>query len=109
MPKEPPLIPKLASGGIAYKPTLAMIGEGADKEAVLPLNSGVYSELAKGINNASSDENTSFLRSIDSRFARLLQWAENIDFNVQVLMSDREIYNAAERGRKGSGAVIVRV
>lgn len=102
-------IPKLASGGIAYKPTLAMIGEGADREAVLPLNSGVYSELAKGINNASSDENTSFLRSIDSRFARLLQWAENIDFNVQVLMSDREIYNAAERGRKGSGAVIVRV
>lgn len=102
-------IPKLASGGIAYKPTLAMIGEGADREAVLPLNSGVYSELAKGINNASSDENTSFLRSIDSRFARLLQWAENIDFNVQVLMSDREIYNAAERGRKSSGAVIVRV
>ena len=109
MPKEPPLIPKLASGGLAYGPTLAMIGEGADREAVLPLNSGVYAELAKGINGASNGDNTPFLRSIDSRLARLLEWAEQLDLNIRLFVGDREIYNAAERGRKGSGAVIVRV
>lgn len=36
MPAEPPLIPKLARGGIVDSPTFAMIGE-AGKEAVLPL------------------------------------------------------------------------
>lgn len=101
-------IPKLASGGLAYGPTLAMIGEGADREAVLPLNSGVYAELAKGINGASSGESLPFLRSIDGRLARLLEWAEQLDLNIRLYIGDREIYNAAERGRKGSGAVIVR-
>ena len=33
-----PTIPQLASGGIATKPTLAMIGEGRESEAVLPLS-----------------------------------------------------------------------
>lgn len=33
-----PKIPELASGGIATKPTLAMIGEGNESEAVLPLS-----------------------------------------------------------------------
>lgn len=31
-------IPQMASGGIATKPTLAMIGEGSESEAVLPLS-----------------------------------------------------------------------
>lgn len=33
-----PTIPQLAAGGIATKPTLAMIGEGNESEAVLPLS-----------------------------------------------------------------------
>ena len=33
-----PTIPALADGGIATKPTLAMIGEGKEQEAVLPLS-----------------------------------------------------------------------
>ena len=33
-----PSIPALAEGGIATAPTLAMIGEGAESEAVLPLS-----------------------------------------------------------------------
>ena len=37
MPKEPPRIPKLATGGIVTGETLARIGEGGKKEAVLPL------------------------------------------------------------------------
>jgi hypothetical protein len=31
-------IPQLAEGGIATSPTLAMIGEGRESEAVLPLS-----------------------------------------------------------------------
>lgn len=37
MPDKPPLIPKLATGGIVMNETLARIGEGGKKEAVLPL------------------------------------------------------------------------
>ncbi len=44
-----PEIPKLAKGGIVTDATLAMVGEGRDNEAVLPLNKNVFGELAKGI------------------------------------------------------------
>ena len=40
-----PQIPKLAQGGIVSQPTLAMIGEGRESEAVLPL-----SELSRMVN-----------------------------------------------------------
>ena len=33
-----PTIPMLAQGGIATKPTLAMVGEGRENEAILPLS-----------------------------------------------------------------------
>lgn len=39
----------MASGGYAYGPTVAMIGEGQYPEAVLPLNEKVYSEIGAGI------------------------------------------------------------
>lgn len=39
----------MASGGYAYGPTIAMIGEGNYPEAVLPLNENVYSEIGQGI------------------------------------------------------------
>jgi hypothetical protein len=42
-------VPELAEGGKAVKPTFAMIGEGEDEEAVLPLNKKVFSEVGKGI------------------------------------------------------------
>ncbi len=42
MPENPPLIPKLAQGGLAYAPTLAMVGDnrnaGADPEVIAPLS-----------------------------------------------------------------------
>ncbi len=39
LPDNPlPRIPKLADGGIVTKPTLAMIGEGGESEAVIPLS-----------------------------------------------------------------------
>lgn len=52
IPTDPPQIPRLAAGGLAVNPTLALIGEGRDREAVLPLNDGVYAELARGIAGA---------------------------------------------------------
>mgnify|MGYP006974934472 FL=1 len=42
MPKEPPLIPKLAKGGLVKSPTLAIVGDnpnaGRDPEVVAPLS-----------------------------------------------------------------------
>ena len=51
VPETAPQIPYLAKGGIATDKTTAVIGEGEDNEAVLPLNTKVFSEIAKGINN----------------------------------------------------------
>ena len=50
MPDKPPLIPKLATGGIVDKATTAVIGE-AGREAVLPLenNTGWMDTLANKI------------------------------------------------------------
>jgi len=45
-------IPKLADGGIATGPTLAMIGEGRNKEVVLPLSDKVFKGIAQGISGA---------------------------------------------------------
>jgi len=39
----------MATGGLVTGPTNALIGEGRDNEAVLPLNSDVYNQLARGI------------------------------------------------------------
>ena len=52
IPENPPQIPMLADGGLAQDPTAAVIGEGSDDEAVLPLNDDVFKRLANGINEA---------------------------------------------------------
>jgi len=44
-----PTIPYLADGGIAVGPTQAMIGEGGDPEAVLPLNQSTFDALGAAI------------------------------------------------------------
>lgn len=43
MPDKPPLIPKLARGGIIDQPTLAMVGE-RGKEAVVPLENTAFAD-----------------------------------------------------------------
>ena len=52
-----PQVPMLAQGGKVTRATLAMVGEGKDEEAVLPLNEKVYSELAKGITSQMENNN----------------------------------------------------
>ena len=47
-------MPKMASGGLAYGPTIAQIGEGRYEEAVIPLSDTVFDRLGEGISNASS-------------------------------------------------------
>ena len=57
-----PTIPKLAQGGIVSQPTLAMIGEGRESEAVLPL-----SELSKMVNSGDGggDIHVSYTINVD--------------------------------------------
>lgn len=45
------VIPKFADGGLVTAPTLGLIGEGKSSEAILPLNSSTFGELANGIAN----------------------------------------------------------
>ena len=42
-------LPELAEGGVATDATAAIIGEGKDDEAVLPLNTEVFNKIAEGI------------------------------------------------------------
>lgn len=47
----------LAEGGLAVSPTVAMIAEGRDREAVLPLNRSVFAQLGQGIVQAGELKN----------------------------------------------------
>ncbi len=104
MPAEPPLIPKLASGGLAYGPTLAMIGEGRDREAVLPLNQGVYAEIAKGINSQGNPAVVLLLEKI-------LEAVQQI--NPDIVMDGRSLATASagyyEAEQRRAGPSVVRV
>lgn len=104
MPEEPPLIPKLASGGLAYGPTLAMIGEGRDREAVLPLNQSVYAEIAKGIN---SQGNPAVILLLEKILDAVLQIDPNIIMDGQSLATASSGYYAAEQRRTGPSVLRV--
>lgn len=52
-------MPKMASGGLAYGPTIAQIGEGRYEEAVIPLSDTVFDRLGEGINNANGGKGAS--------------------------------------------------
>lgn len=63
IPEEPPLIPKLAKGGLATAPTLAMVGDNrnakTDPEVIAPL-----SKLKGMLDNGSDSEIVSLLKEI---------------------------------------------
>lgn len=58
-------IPKLANGGIVTSPTLALIGEGRESEAVIPL-----SKLDKMIEGGGSSNNSKIVINMDGIMAR---------------------------------------
>ena len=57
-------VPQYAKGGYFTKPSLGIIGEGADAEAVLPLNRAVFSNIAEGIAEAGSTANNTVTQNI---------------------------------------------
>ena len=99
-----PKIPELASGGLAYGPTLAMIGEGRDREAVLPLNQSVYAEIAKGISSSGNPVIATLLEKILSAVEQI---DPNISLDGQSLATSSSGYYAAEQRRVGPSVVRV--
>ena len=99
-----PKIPELASGGLAYGPTLAMIGEGNDREAVLPLNQSVYAEIAKGISSSGNPVIATLLEKILSVVEQI---DPNISLDGQSLATSSSGYYAAEQRRAGPSVVRV--
>lgn len=87
MPADPPLIPKLANGGIVDQPTLAMIGDNSDArsnpEVVAPLN-----KLKSMMGGADGET-----RALLMRIVELLECLELI-----VKIGDETIAAAAVRG-----------
>lgn len=72
MPAEPPLIPKLAKGGIVTAPTLALVGDNAgagsgDPEVVSPLSK------LQNMMNAGNQYDTTLLKSILDYLKRLYE------------------------------------
>lgn len=90
-------VPALAEGGLASGPTMAMIGEGQYREAVLPLSQSVYAEIAKGISAQSG--NTAVVNLLE----RLLRAVEAIDPTFELNLDDRGIARLANSGNKRLG------
>ena len=90
MPSSPPLIPKLARGGIIDQPTLAMVGE-AGKEAVVPLENTAF---ADSIANA-------ILRVLTPLFANGSNIGKNNDGSTVIVLKVGEY----ELGRITVGAI----
>lgn len=87
MPANPPLIPRLANGGIVDQPTLAMIGDNTDArsnpEVVAPLNK------LKDMMGGADEETKSLLR-------RIIELLEHLQLIVKI--GDDTVASAAVRG-----------
>ena len=57
-------VPGYAKGGYFTRPTLGIIGEGADTEVALPLNRAVFNNIAEGIAEAGSTANNTVTQNI---------------------------------------------
>ena len=92
---------------MAYGPTLAMIGEGNDREAVLPLNAEVHGELARGIQAAGGTGSRETITLLE----RILTAIEQIDptmvMDGTTLARSSDKYFAAEQRRRGPSLVKV--
>lgn len=91
-------IPYLASGALVTGPTQAVIGEGADHEAVLPLNDKVFSQIAQGIvrNGGSNGNNSDHTEQILDRMDRLEDAIRSM--KLALYTNDRVIAESAKRG-----------
>ncbi len=86
----------LASGGLATGPTNAIIGEGRDHEAVLPLNDTVYSRIGKGIRDNGGDSGGMNTEKIIEHLDALGEAIQNM--KLALYTDDRTIAESANRG-----------
>lgn len=86
----------LASGGLATGPTDAIIGEGRDNEAVLPLNDAVYSRIGKGIRDNGGDSGGMNTEKIIEHLDALGEAIQNM--KLALYTDDRTIAESANRG-----------
>ncbi len=57
-------VPQYAKGGYFTKPSIGIIGEGADNEVALPLNRAVFANIAEGIVNAGNTSSQAVTQNI---------------------------------------------
>lgn len=74
-----PTIPMLAQGGIATKPTLAMVGEGRENEAILPLSK------LKGLLNGGNL--ASMMKSLIQRTAAVAGGGTTFQYSPQIVFN----------------------
>ena len=87
-----------ASGALVTGPVPAIVGEGIDHEAVLPLNDDVYSRIGKGIskNNGQNNNLGNDADRIIERMDKMEKTLENL--KVYLYTTDRKIAESANRG-----------
>ena len=86
-----------AAGGIVTAPTFALIGEGKDKEAVLPLNRKVLSQISNGIFD--SGRNSPDIGR-DAPINNYFQVKDADSFKKSRSQISAELYGAVQRGRR---------
>jgi len=89
-------IKAFAAGGIANKPTLGMIGEGGQNEAVVPLPNGrsIPVEMQGSSNNNGPTENTFIISAVDAK-----SFVDLARRNPEAII--RPLTEQIERGNKG--------
>jgi len=87
-----------ASGALVTGPVPAIVGEGVDHEAVLPLNDNVYSRIGKGISKNNGQNNN--LGNDADRIIERMDKMEKVFENLKVYLytTDRKIAESANRG-----------
>ena len=93
---QPIHIPRLASGAFITGPTNAIIGEGRDHEAVLPLNDTVYSRIGKGIRDNGGVSGGISTEKIIEHLDALGDAIQNM--KLALYTDDRTIAESANRG-----------
>ncbi|WP_444659394.1 hypothetical protein ACRQV7_03000 [Caproiciproducens sp. R2] len=96
-------VPKMASGGLFTSSHIVEVGEGADDEAILPLNSQVFSGIGRGIR-----ENGGIVSGNGIDTERIIDRLDSLEqaisgMKVVLKTNDRTIAESANRGSAGIG------
>lgn len=87
---KPKPLPEFAHGGIVTRPTLALVGEGAEDEAVIPLDSARARRRLGGFGGMSPDDRRALAREIAAEIAAVLR-------ELKVEMNDRVVGQVVAR------------